>query len=390
MQKKIYSLFFVSCSLALFFLASCDSGGGNNGGGGSSSSAATEAGCTNPNGCDNIAITFKDVEVKTDGNWNLTVWGQVVLEGEANDTRFIKSIVIEMWDQDVGGKKTIMEKQDLSVTSYDLRTGQTGFAFKSCDLSGHTQRIFITVSLGGCEQPTDPLCAPKIEGFDPFKKPHADCQTYELVPKVSPAGAGSVTLNPQPPYEKNQEVTLTPVPSGTYAFFNWSEGGVYSASESYKVTVDGKGSDVTAVFVDSRSLGQPITVDVKAGETIKFAGSISIAVFNANETFQASGNFKLINEFQDRNMGLNSPQNKTTIDDGTISSPSKTVDFVPAIGSELDLIEYSPESYFVARTGANNWGEWYLLRARNRTVSGNNCRTGDTPKCTEVTIWKAQ
>jgi len=387
MQKKIYSLFIVSCSLALFFLASCDSGGGNKHEGTSSSSVGETAPNTCTVNCSNPSVVFEDAEVKIDGAWNLTVWGQVNLDGDANDTRYIKSILIEMYNKDIGGKKTIMDKQGLNVKSYDLKSGQSGFPFKDCNLSKYNQQVYITVSVGGCEDPNDATCEPKQETLEPFKKPHQDCQTFELTTSVSPSGAGSVSANPPGPYERNQRVTLTATANSGYAFFNWSADGTFKSTDSYEAIIDGLGNNITAVFVEGRNLGSKTTIDVKAGEMIKFGG-VNIATYNADGSIRGNGNFKLTDQFQSRNHQLNMAQNKNGLSDTDIPSPSKTVDFTPAVGSESAEIEMPSEMYVVARTGAN-WNEWYLLWARTRR-DGNRCVMGDMPPCAEVTIWKAQ
>lgn len=377
MQKKNYSLFFVPCSLALclalFFLMSCDSGGGTKNDPPSSSSAKTQPTYSSGSNGD---IVFKTIEVKFTGA-KAEVWGQVELTEGYNDTRFISSILIEMWDQEKGGSKKIAEKSFENVKVVDLRGDlqqSNNDLANVCTL----QKVFVVVSLGGCEDPKDPSCAPNNTSTDVFKNPTAACASSDLTVKITPAGSGSVSKDPpQGPYSTGTDVKLTASASGGSVFFNWAVDGEYKTDKTITVKVAGSGNDITAVFVPSRNLGKKTTSELHEGDMLK-SGSTNIASFDGSKDgskFVASSNFKLINQFQLPKWQLDSPLNKQEVSDKEIPTPTATGQFIPAVNSEVNEIEFSVEVYLVAKAGS----DWYLLYTKS---CGNKCATVD--------IWKAQ
>jgi len=105
--------------------------------------------------------------------------------------------------------------------------------------------------------------------------------------------------------------------------------------------------------------------------------------------FVAQVDAKIIESFQSSKDKIYGPGNKHQIAKGN-SPPSKTHEFIPALNSETTSIEFQNQNYFVVKTAASGWGNWFLLRGENRTGGTSPCHVGLTPKCVEITVWKAQ
>lgn len=385
MQKKIYSLLLVPCSLvaclALAFLVSCgDTGGGSTGQEtpppGPPPPSQT---CKETNTCaKEIHIILEEPAFTIEGDQKLFVKGRIDLFLEDDDPAYISSIIIKMTNMDIGGEKTIMSIQGENYgTSYDLPNGQgSGFDFKPCELNKYKQEIHIIayINNGSLRDTT----------FT-FKETHPDCQTYGLETGVSPSGAGSVSASLQGPYLKDQLVTLTATPANSgFTFSNWTDkwGGLVSDANPYEITINGD-EKFTANFIEGRSLVMDRQVELKVGEPPIQLGIVSNAisyVLSGGNKLKAVSGVELIEEF----LLPNGSKAELTEDD--VTSPSKTNEFTVAPNSSMSEVEYTPGKYYVATTGSG-WGNWFLLRGEPKQgCAANGTATG----CIWLTVWKVQ
>lgn len=395
MQKKIYPLFLVPCSLALclalIFLMSCGGGGSNpDTNDSSSSSGFTEPPCEG--NCDDPRVSIADIDTSFN-NWKLIVKGVVGLNG-GNQT-VISKIEINLRNVETNAITPIpftLNSPIESGESYSLRDGQgSGLEWGSsaCELNKGTYQVYVYVYLKAPDK--DAFMAKKDSlPYSRFKKTHEGCKEYTLTTTVSPSPAASacqITRTPEGPYSQNQQVTLTaPQTCGKYAFFNWTDGGDGIAGNSYNVRLD-DGKSITANFVESYNLAKDnnASKEYKAGDLINLGGG---SVQFTGTSFVAQGNARIINSFKlPGEYAINDSRNKQelTQEDRDPSSSLKTSQFVTADNSEETEIDHQNEYYFVVTTGSGP-SNWFLLLPNN----DGYCTVAANPKCTKVTIWKAQ
>jgi len=389
MQKKIYSLLFVPCALALClalgFLISCGDTGGDDGGKEPAKPPVGPPVCTD--GCDNAEVEIKDLGWDVGGGWDLTISGSVkLIVPVEDDTTYIKTIRIKMYNVDAGGENKIYEETKNFGQSYSLNEVPAFTDFKKCDINKYTQKIYIDVipSKGGS----------KRDSIGPINRPHpVDCNEFGITLDVAPAGAGSAAANPPPPYSANARTTLTATAANNYSFYNWTPGsGVCAGScetdNPYSITI-ARETKYTANFVDSRNITFDKKVDLRIGEEGARIGLVSNAINLVSDNgwyIRAANGIQLIDFFQSPDKQFNDSGNRRTLDDDDVSNPSNTNQFVVAPNSEVSSIEYSLGKYFVVKTPGTGWDNWFLLLAQPRAPDCINASSANA--CLELSIWK--
>jgi hypothetical protein len=384
MQKKIYPLFLVPCSLALclvlFFLASC--GGGGGGGdddGDKSSSSDTPYTPSSDNNDPRVEINGLNISVT---GWKLIVKGTVELIANFDPDNPLKISKIEVI---LANKEAPYTTRELLAVSdlddyYSLSDGQgKGLDFAACALNKYTYDVYVNVYLSD-----DPKALAKSVSIKDFKQTADNCHDYDL--RTETSGGGSVTLNPAGgTYASGTSVTLTATANSGYVFFNWTEDGmVVNESANYTITIDERNVTLKANFVEKRNLSTQETKRCEAGSCVISLGGQTIA-FNGTAFTVTSGNATIIDKFKMKN-GNEETIRKSIIDpSGTLT----TEQFIPATscancatnGDGQQYIEYDGLSYFVVKTNSSTW---FLLLGVNK----DNCTTASNPRCTEVTVWK--
>jgi len=381
MQKKIHSLLFIPCCLALClalgFLMSCGDEGNDPVPAPTPPGPGPKPPVTCTDNC-NTDILIINPSPNVAGDWKLTVDGRVELYVPEDNESYINSIYIAMYNKDIGGSVVIMDKKENFGKNYDFLNGQgEGFDFKPCNLNKYAQEIYIKVTLSDNSFKDTTLAS--------FKDPHPDCSDYSLTTNVYPSPAAGTVSPASGSYPKG-DVTLTATAANGYYFYNWTNsfGDYADSANPYIITIDNDRT-FTANFVESRSLVKDQPVELRAGQAGVRLGGVDNAVSFVSGSFQAGNGVKLIEKFQSRNFKLNDPNSSKTINDDDIKTPTKTHDFIAAEGSEETSIELVQYQYFVAKTGPG-WGDWFLLMGKKE---GTCIPTGASP-CIELTIWKVQ
>jgi len=384
MQKKIYPLLLVPCSLALclalFFLTSC---GDDKDDPPPQIVLPSSSSFVLPPSKNDPRVTVSGLDISLSAEWRLKVLGQVSFNPTVLPSRKnISSILINMHNKDTDKlipidtiKVNMPIVQDSEVE--DLSDAKA-FDFRSCELNKARYQIYVYVYL------SDDTTIAKIDSLpEPFKKTHPECQTYTLTINSSPVAGGSVSPAPEGPYSKNQPVTLRAEPQANYAFYNWTNDyGSYKDyagyANPYPITIDGD-IKLIANFVESRTLEKQAPEDVNDG------GVINSVKFIHN-SFEAQGNAVIIELFQSPEYGIDDalPYNQQPLDMYGIPEPSKTHQFISNVSPETTTIDFTPGRYFVVKTASSGWSNWSLLLGKNRSPQ---CTT---PTCVEVTVWKAK
>ena len=391
MQKKIYSLLLVPCSLALclalVFLMSCGDDKGDPPQ--MQYFPPSDGGFQLPPSDTNMRVHITGLGQNIDqDSWELKILGEVEYTEEyGNDPRYISSVRIQMRNTDKDTNITI--SMDLHNDNWsankpklvDLSTAQgNSFDFSNCRLNKREYQIYCYVYLSD-----NPDKVARIDSLaHPFKETRPHCRTYSLTVESSPTAGGSVGRSANAPYIKDQSVTLTPSPEHNYAFYNWTDKDGYyvSHSMSYDIIIN---DDIKLIanFVDSRNLSLQETRERNEGDiimnTVKFTrNSLGRSSFEA-----IVANAYLIEEFlesREYSINNNAPRDKISFYKPGYDLPSKTDQFVSVSVSEKKRIEdYQANYYFVVKDGTN----WYLLL-------GKISPTCLMPECLEITIWKAQ
>jgi len=395
MQKKIYSWFLVPClalSLVFGFLVSCGDDTGSDPGNNIPTPRSSSS-YTPPQGNNNPKVNFYEKIGTSFYGKVLRVTGKVKVEGDGSDQTVIRKIDITLNNTTTGAAVNIPLSDTEFGNDYDLTYGQPdGFnTAASCDYSKGRFQIYVAVYLS-----TNNTTTPdKVESLEEEYVKEGDdvpdeCKDFEIKTSVSPAGSGTVTLNPsKSSYRKGETVTITASPIGTYTFQNWSENGwidpVSGTQNPRTITVDAN-KDLTAVFFEAitlvrdDNLSKNYTAGQDVGGYVQFTGTDWLAQGSNTivEWFQKEdGTFDQIGHDPERNGPLPSTQN--------------AANFTPKEGRcagapcDAEEIGYTVNYYFLVKTTASGgWRTWYLMHGANCT--GVPVGT----KCTAVTVWKAQ
>jgi len=167
-------------------------------------------------------------------------------------------------------------------------------------------------------------------------------QQYTLTTSVSPAGAGTVSLNPAGGvYTAGTQVTLTATPNSGYVFSNWT-GDLTGTTNPATIIMDSN-KTVTAVFTQQQVQQYTLTTSVSPAN----AGTISLdppgGVYTAGQvvtiTAQANSGYRFVNWSGD----VTGTSNPTTV----VMNANKTV--TANFESTSDTARYSFE------TGVQGW-----------------------------------
>jgi len=375
MQKKIYPLFLVQCSLALClalgFLISCDSGGGGSDTQSSSSSQFTPM----SNGGDaRVTINISHDFIGK----RLILGGSVELQPVAGvaDPLRISNIEAKLYNMDNNTSTTLpLRNNDFEDLIISLDMAEFNF---NCNLSGYNYQIYVIVTLndGGSRQGS--LSAP-------FTKTLDDCGDYNLTYDVSPPGGGSVTLNPPGGrYKSGTSVTLTAEPSSGYAFSNWTnnDGSIAGSNKILTHTMTTAHKYFKANFTQNHTLTKDLNASKKYNDGERILDAITFYATGSG-SFVAIGSNTIIEEF----VQPDGSSARMMEEDVSPSGSLTTAQFIPALSSSVPEYDYMNGRYFIVKTSANSsWGPgWYLLSAK----PGDGCYvTSGNPKCVVVTVWK--
>jgi len=374
MQKKIYSLLLVPCSLALcsvlVFLMSC---GDDKDDSPPPPPPSSSSSFQHPPSKNDPRVHMIGIDTLFSSNWSLTVIGDVEYRKTFGmDNTEISSILIKMRNMKTDELTPIQCSASYWGENFTLSDGQqqgNGPNFgQACKFKGR-YRIYIYVYLS---DNLDTIA--KIDSLE-FEKSHPDCRDNYTLKFEYPRGGGSVELEPnQEKYAKGDKVKLIPKPANGYAFWNWYIDHEYKSENPYLLEIT-RDEEIKATFIESRDFTK-----VSGPSDINKGGSIlNGAVTFDGRNFTALGNAKIIEYFQLPEKEIDDPRNSETFDVSMIPSDkvSKTHQFKPALGPREDGITYVADTYFIVESAGNK----YLLLGERRGVV---CYTD----CVSLTIWK--
>jgi len=386
MQKKIYSLFFVPCSLVLFLalglLMSC---GDDPVTGPEATPSSSSGGYRPPDSYDDPKIFIEDIDTATFIGWRLKVKGKVRLVVDGTDETVIRKITVALVNLQNGKTVNIPLNTTDFGNEFDLLQSNSqgdGYDFSTdCELSrGKVQiKVEVYLSTNNSNDKSD-----KNGESEPFEKVVENCRNdFTITTSVSPAGSGSITLNPQQSqYEKGVTVTATATPAGSYSFLNWTDDGfVLNCSNPCTLTMDNS-KNIQANFVESFTLvkDESASKNYRAGDNI-----LDVVQFDGRD-FIALGNTRITEwfQFEDGRVDQRSHDPNTL---GPLPTTLSASQFTPANNRDEEEIGYTVNYYFLVKTtSSGGWRTWYLMHGRN----DGSCSQASSPKCTAVTVWKVQ
>jgi len=381
MQKKICSLLFVPClalCLAFGLLVSCgDEGGG--GGEDDGKKPSSSSGYVPPPNKDDAKVFIEDVDTASWIGNNVRIKGNVYITYDGTDTVVIKKITITLVNSATGETVPIQLTDNTFSDSYSLIDGQPspGLDFTNCKLNGKV-KVYVSVflstntSIGTAAETADKQAV--VE----FEKTLEICRNdLTINTSVEPAGSGTVSLDPAPPYTKNQSVTVTAVPSGNYTFLYWTDDGMpVSCSNPCVVSMDNN-KNFTANFSENFTLVK----DDNLSKNYKAGDIIVDAVQFTGGSFVAQGSNKLVEFFKLENGSTSDLSTSMIAPDNSLNASK----FTPADNSDVSEIDYLQGYYFLVKTtSGGGWKTWYLMYGKNDGA----CSTAASPKCSAITVWK--
>ncbi|MCL1966916.1 MAG: hypothetical protein FWF67_03450 [Fibromonadales bacterium] len=383
MQKKIYSLFLVPCSLVLCLavglLMSC---GDDTAEPAATPSSSSGGGYTQPPSYDKPNVFIEDIDTATFIGWRLKVKGKVRLQVDGTDPTVIRKITVTLQNLQSGRAVNIPLNTTDFGNEFDLLQSNSqgdGYDFSSdCELSRGRVQIKVDVYLSNNNSDTQ---SDKHGESEPFEKVVENCRNdFTINTSVEPSGSGTVTLNPPGPYSKNQTVTATATPAGSYSFLNWTDDGfVLDCPNPCTLTMDNS-KNIRANFVENFTLVK----DDNASKNYTAGQNILDVVQFTGRDFVAIGNARITEYFLSENGNVEQRSHDPAAM-GPLPTTLSASQFTPANNKDEEEIGYTVNYYFLVKTtSSGGWRTWYLMHARG----DGSCTTASNPRCTAVTVWK--